>query len=375
MPKTQNILIIHLEFPRWQIAKSWSYETQLGLNIGLEVNGSNLLSFTKLCYTSNKTKKSWLKSVMIAIGNRTFDQIWVEVVHSEYSDEFLEFLCTLAPVRIAMMGESLFYTEEEYCYAPVLRSRYEDVKKRLGYFTHALCVDEKDVEYIEKNCGLRTLWWVLGIPEWSIANLISEPTYDKASFSGPVYGARDIFLKHKDLSRYMLHLHPIEKHTLYPLLFDCMQIFHLVSLTAFPSMLVRYNKQYINTLQNIRLLLYKYWIEGLQRGIAVVQLPHFVKAFPGRVYEGMAAGRPVITVALKNRPKAMQLFEPGKEILFYQNGPDELIELIKMLQKNKNYAKQIAENAAKKMKTFHTIDARVRQILKWIDTGDIPTYH
>lgn len=375
MPRKQNILIIHLEFPKWKIAKSWSYETQLGLNGGFEAKDINLLSILKLYTDNNYLDKCWFKSVKNIIGNRKFDQVWMEVVHSEYSKEFLEYVSELAPVRLAMIGESLLYDESECCYVPALRTRYEEVKRRLGYFTHALCGDEEDVGLVEADFGLHALWWVLGIPEGSIVDSVDKPVYDKASFSGPVYGARDALLKHPDLSRYLLHLPPLEKSTIYPMLFDCTQSLFTESLKAFPLLAVRYNSQYVSTIKNIRFRLYNNWIEGLKRGIAVVQLPHFFKAFPGRVYEGMAAGRPVITLPLKNRPKAMQLFEPGKEILFYNNGPDELIELIKMLQKNKNYAKQMAENAAKKLKKFHTIDVRVCQVLRWIDTGDLPPYY
>jgi len=375
MPHKKSVLIIHLDFPRWNMAKSWSYETQLGLDEGL-IHQVNLHSLINLRIHNTSLGRFWVKSIRDVIGNRKFDQVWMEVVHSEYPEEFLEFVAGLAPVRIAMMGESLQYDEEDYQYAPVLRVRYEQVKKRLRYFTHALCGDEDDAREISSDgAGLPALWWVVALPKWSIVNSIEEPIYDKASFSGPVYGSRNNFLQHPELSKYMLYLNPLEKRTAYPLIFDSIQTLQAGSLFAFQPLSTYSSRYYVSAIRYVRLRLYRSWIEGLKRGIAVVQLPHFFKAFPGRVYEGMAAGRPVITMSLKNRPQAMQLFEQGKEILFYENDPEELIELIKLMQKDKAYARRVAENAASKMKAFHTIDIRIKQILKWVETGDVPNYH
>lgn len=374
MSKGLNILIIHLEFSCWKVAKSWSYETQFAFNAAFERLGIELCTFVNIPDGLMLQKKSLRNLVSQVVGGRKFDQIWLEAVHSEYDQEFLEYLARLAPVRLAMIGESLTYAEEDYHYVPALRTRYAEVKKRLKYFTHALCVDEEDVRRLKRECGLQAFWWVPGLPEWSIARSISSPSYEQACFSGPVYGKRADLLKHPELTQYMLHLPSLEKSTLFPALFNWIQRLHMALMMASPSLSARYNAKYIYALQNIRVRLFKYWIEGLSRGIAVVQLPHFVKAFPGRVYEGMAAGRPVITMTLKDRPQAMSLFEPGKEILFYQNGPEELIDLIKKLQADKTYARSIAENATRKMRSLHTIELRMQQIARWLDTGDLPNY-
>jgi hypothetical protein len=374
MPSKRSILIIHLDFPRWKVAKSWSYEAQLGFNEGLDACGSNVFSLMNLYAQGSHLHKCWFRSIKEFVGTQKFDQVWAEVVHSEYTEEYLNFMVGLAPIRLAMIGESLLYGEEERRYLPSLETRCEEVKKRLAYFTHTLCVDEKDVKLTEADCGVHALWWVLGLPEWSIAKSIENPMYDKAGFSGPVYGARSGFLQDLELSRFMLHLPPLEKRSSYPFLFDVTQRLHVLSLGASPSLAAYSNRHYISAIRHIRQRLFHSWLVGLKRGIAVVQLPHFVKAFPGRIYEGMAAGRPVITMALKDRPQAMRLFEPGKEILYYENAPEELIELIKMLQKDSGYARNIAENAVKKMRNLHTIEIRVKQILDWIESGDLPGY-
>lgn len=374
MPGRQNILIIHLDFPRWRVARSWSYETQLGFNEGLSAYGCNVTTLINNRHHNSGLHESWFRSVRELVGSRKFDQVWAEVVHSEYSDDYLDFLAGLAPIRLAMIGESLRYTEEEYGHAPVLRSRCAEVKKRLEYFTHVLSCDEKDADDIEVECGIKTLWWVLGLPSRSIATAIEPPVYDQACFSGPVYGARGRFLAHPELSRLMLHLPPLEKQSKDPLWFDLANLFQRLALTTSPRLAAYTNHRYVETLCCVRQRMFDSWLHGLKRGLAVVQLPHFVKAFPGRVYEGMAAGRPVITMALQDRPRTMGLFEPGKEILFYQHGPEEVIELIKRLQTDQGYGLSIAENAAQKLRSRHTLEQRVRQILCWIEVGELPDY-
>lgn len=373
MSKPLNILVIHLEFTKWKIAKNWSFHAQLGLSGGFRSNNIEVLEVLNP-YGGLSFKKVFGEFVRKLIGSKKFDQVWMEVVHSNYDNDFMSFIKELAPVRVAMLGESMQYTQEDCFFAPVLSGRYEQVKNKLQYFTHALTVDEADAKLIESDCGLKTLWWVLGMPECSIATTINESEYDKAIFSGPAYGNRSRFLQHPELSKYMLHLPPLERKTTYPFLFDYRQILYMSSLLLLPSLSVHYNQEYVETIRNTRSKLFESWLKGLNRGFAVVQLPHFVKALPGRIYEGMAAGKPVITMSLKNRPRTMQLFEPGKEILYYNDSPEELTEILKRLQKDKSYGKQIAENAINKLRELHTIEIRIKQILHWIETGNEPEY-
>ena len=115
------------------------------------------------------------------------------------------------------------------------------------------------------------------------------------------------------------------------------------------------------------------WLQGMQRGAAVVNLPHYIKAYSTRVVEGMAAGRPVISWRVPNRPQNQALFVDGEEILLYST-PDELATQIERVLSDTEFAQQIAQNARKKVKAWHTTEKRVEQILHWIECGEVPTY-
>ena len=130
---------------------------------------------------------------------------------------------------------------------------------------------------------------------------------------------------------------------------------------------------YLNAVRRIRKRSYVRWLRGLQSGVAVVNLPHFVKSYTPRVIEGMAAGRPVLSWEIPNRPRSKAMFEDGQEILLF-NTPDELADHIQRLQSDAVLAQTITENARRRIRQFHTTDKRVRQILDWIESGKEPTY-
>ena len=132
---------------------------------------------------------------------------------------------------------------------------------------------------------------------------------------------------------------------------------------------------YLYLLRAIRQRCFELWLKCLQTGCAVVNLPSLVRANPGRVVEGMAAGRPVISWEIPDRPQNNALFQDGKEILLYpEDSPAVLAEHIKRIKGDRGFADQIAENARRKIGRIHTIEVRVRQILDWITTGDEPSF-
>ena len=373
MRKTPNILIIHLEFGKWKEAKSWSFQTQIGLSLGF--NYHNITSIEVINPYGAKSYNKRMGDIIRAIaGNKKYDQVWMEVVQSDYDDDFFDFVCDLAPVRVAMIGESLTYTHEECEYIPSLKNRYNQVVNKLKYFTHALAVDESDIYRIKAEHGLNAFWWVVAIPQASIVTYIKDAEYNKAIFSGPTYGSRVKYLENDDLSKFMLHLEPLENSTIYPFVFDLCQKAYFASSLVSIKPAVKYNHLFVNTIRNARQNMFELWLKSLSRGMAVVQLPHFVKAFPSRVYEGIAVGRPVITPIITNRPRTMNLFENSKEIFYYNDNPGEVVEIIKKLQSDIPHSKRIAESAINKLKEYHTVEKRIKQILEWIESGDEPSY-
>jgi glycosyltransferase involved in cell wall biosynthesis len=194
-------------------------------------------------------------------------------------------------------------------------------------------------------------------------------------FPGTPYGPRQAFLSHPSLKGLLGHLAPPEAQTMYPLLFDGLQAaatnFAASSLADWPVSMA----EYMEVHRRIRRTTFGMWLEGIRLGAALVNLPHPVKTYASRVYEGMAAGRPVLSWDLPDRPRNRQMFEPGSEILLFdRDAPEQLAEHIQRIQREPEFGARLADRALKKLRRFHTAEQRVKQILSWVETGAEPVY-
>ena len=116
-------------------------------------------------------------------------------------------------------------------------------------------------------------------------------------------------------------------------------------------------------------------MEALEGDPVVVNLPHSVGTYPGRVVEAMAAGRPVVAWDVPGRPRNRALFEDGAEILLFSGTEGKaLASALSRLRRDPALATMIATNGWRKVRRAHTIERRVRQILAWTDTGDAPVF-
>jgi glycosyltransferase involved in cell wall biosynthesis len=142
-----------------------------------------------------------------------------------------------------------------------------------------------------------------------------------------------------------------------------------------PTVMRRLLPAYLAALRRFRCRCFTRWLELMQAGSAVVHLPSFFKAYSGRVFEGMAAGRPVISWDIPNRPLNRALFRDGEEILLFDpNSPNHLASQIRRISSDPALAVRIAENARMKLERSHTVETRVRQLLRWIASGEQPGY-
>ena len=116
-------------------------------------------------------------------------------------------------------------------------------------------------------------------------------------------------------------------------------------------------------------------MDALQRDAVVVNLPHSVGTYPGRVVEAMAAGRAVAAWDVPGRPRNRALFEDGSEILLFSGTePAALAAALSRLRRDPVLATAIATNGWRKVRRAHTIERRVQQILAWTDTGEAPVF-
>ena len=182
------------------------------------------------------------------------------------------------------------------------------------------------------------------------------------------------WLENPELKGRLLHVVSAENDTWYPYLFDSLNRFarHYPGrpFPASPAISL-----YLTFLRRIRRRIFAYYLETLQRGCAVVNLPHWVKSYSIRVTEAMAVGRPAISWEIPDRPLNKALFEEGKEILLYSKGePGQLADHIQRLLAEPDLAERIAANARRRLRRFHTVEERVRQALDWITSGEAPSY-
>ena len=360
-----KVLFIALEFPYWTWARQWSYGAQLAFEEGFSENGVDCFTVTTI----------WLPRIKEICAGEHFDQVWMEVAHTKIDESLLEWIASLAPVRVGMIPESLEYNNEECDLNPDLRGRRALVEKRLRYLTHIVAVDENDVENINKNKPVPAMWWPSAVPKRCILEKISVNPKKQGAFIGSVYYQRAVLLKSPELQELLVRQPSSEDGTVFPYLFTALNLISIVFIKSRLPGAKFFLPVYLCNLRKLRKISFKLWLNALQSKMAVVNLPCLVKAYPSRVIEGMAAGRPVISWEIPNRPKNKNLFKNGVEILLYSStDPLQLADHIKQVIAHPQMAENIVSNARSKLIQHHTIEKRVEQILEWIETGKVPTY-
>lgn len=365
-----RVLLVQSEFFSWRRARHWSYTWHLGIEEGLQANGVEFLTLTT----------PWISDARSICTGRKFDQVWInDIAHfgdldSGYIDEStLKWLASLAPVTLGFLAESVEYSPEEYSAFPNLLKRRQEIELRLKYFTHFVACDEKDLTNISTLVQKPAIWSPIAIPKrFTFEPVVKSPTQN-AIFSGALYGERLKYLEHPDLRNLVSHQSSPENHTIYPILFDALpnhRLFRKLKIRFLPKFIY---PAYLQLLRRIRRQSFKMYLKSLRESCAVVNLPSLGKVYTSRVFEGMAAGRPVIAWEIPNRPMTKALFENGKETLLYST-PTQLANHIQQVSSDPAFGKWIAENARRKLRRFHTIEKRVQQILNWIETGETPKY-
>lgn len=371
-----SILYIPLEFSTWNGARSWSYSAQLGLEEGFAANNLECLTIPVIQGIPSHFPASWLSHAKQLCVGRRFDQVWIELVHTDPGEEVLEWLATLAPVRIALLPESLEFDDEIYSLHPPLRNRKAVVDFRLRFMTHALAVDEVDAERLNRGGLVKALWWPQAVPERFIRVQSGSASAEQAIFGGASYSWRQRIMDYPPLARLLKKLPAPENDTSYPALFDAVNRHCLAALDSGRAVDETMLAAYLSVLRGIRQECFSLWLNSLGSGCAVVNLPGYIKSYPGRVIEGMAAGRPVVSAEVPDRPRTRELFCNGEDILLFpQERPEVLEQHIIKLRSDPDYARQLAENARAKLWRFHTMEKRIGQILDWIQGGTEPCYH
>ena len=360
-----KILFITLEAWKWRRARSLSYTAALGYEEGFRANGLDCFTLTS----------PWLRRAESILSGKRFDFALIELVHSKLTEPVLELISHLAPIRIGYVLETLRYSPEDYERWPDLLSCAawkERVEKRLPFMTHVLAADEKDAELFGKKTP--SLWWPQAVPARFVRDSPPPPPKtDRAVFAGAVHGERAELLK--KVSDRVDVRSSAEHRTRGPFLFDMLHRATRIAATPgvpFPRL---FSFGYLSLLRRIREKHFRLWLETLESGCAVLNVPRIFRGYAGRVVEGMARGRPVISAEIPDRPRTRALFADGKEILLYRPGDaDHLRECIDRVATDRAFARRLAENALRCVRDRHTVEVRVMEILNWARTGNEPEY-
>jgi len=370
-----RILFIPAEFSTWHAARSWSYSVQLALAEGFAACGAEVTTIPAIRGLPAGLPSSWLHYAPRMFENESFDQVWMEVVHNDPGIQLMEWVAGLAPVRVGLVGESLDYGDEAIASHPHLRYRRQAVESRLSFMTHALFADEKDAESAENQGRIHAQWWPQAVPERVIAAPDSLPEMNSALFAGVTYGSREKWLADPLFSGLVTLVRSEEHATDLPILFDRLQGTTLKALAEGLQPEKHHLAAYVEVLTYVRRACFDCWLKTLRKGSAIVNLPSYVHAYAGRVVEGMAAGRPVVSWEIPDRPRTRGLFEPEREILLFpRSQPDELARILRRLTGDDAYSSRIGENARINLLKHHTVEKRIRQMLRWIDSGIQPEY-
>jgi radical SAM superfamily enzyme YgiQ (UPF0313 family) len=353
----------------------WSYSWHLGIEEGLKAND---VEFTTLM-------TPWFPRAKEICAGKKFDQVWInDITHPfepggcggyQLSKKDMEWIAGLAPVRLGFVIESLNYTEDEAAENPALKFAGSVLKETIKYLTHIITPDEKDLRTIKNMRRIPSMWLVGTIPKSFICENIPIPTHEKPIFCGTAYGERAKWMKMSEIKGLINNKISSDNQSNLPNLFDNLNGEILGEMLSSQFPVDKYYTRYLESLREIRRKAFSMYLETSQEGCAVVNLPSYGKIYTGRVYEGMAIGRPVITMETKQRPRMKALFEDNKEILLYpRDNPSVLAEHIRHIIDDPDFGRQIAVNARRKLLNHHTMERRVQHFINWIETGEQPSY-
>lgn len=361
-----RILFLALECETWRMGRQWSYGAQLGIEEGFAGAGVRWLTITTPCW----------KRAADLVGRRRFDQVWLHVVHAPFAPDAYRWVAGLAPVRVGMLFESLDYTPEEHQLIPHLHDPRNEFERWRPHLTHVVAVDEAVVGQVVGDGDLPAMWWPSAVPARTLRGLPTCEPKPVGYFSGTGYGERAGWFEQRELKDLLAQQTSSEAGTPIPALFDAVQtnVQRYLCRRWLPGAAV-IHEGYLAALRTLRRAAFDRWLRSLREGAAVVSLPSLCKCYPSRVVEGLAAGRPVVAGLVENRPRNLDLFRDGEEILLFRRGdPAGLAAQLRRVLDDPAWAARIAARGYELVRRHHTLEHRLRQVLNWIATGEAPRF-
>lgn len=358
LDRPQRILYLSLEFPTWnQGAHSWSYAASLAYAEALAKAGAEVTVINSPCVPYHEK----------ILRGRRFDQVWFHC-HPRHMDDFgfRQWVSDIAPIRLMLCGESVSFTPAQMEADPWFASHVRNYQRWLPHVTHVAFVDPDDAAACTEKPAM---WWKQAVPRALVRPVNRHPRNPAAVFVGTLYAPRDRWVA--DLGGLIDKVESPES-----------DVFQWTFEKSHEWIQQRFDRAGsknpwwgklahggYNRLQGaLRRHAFGNFLASIRQGVAVVNLPSMVKTYSGRVLEGMAAGRPVLTPAIG---KAHQFFEDDVEILHYRDA-EELAYKIRLLKASPEHAIDVASRARAAILRDHTVETRAAQLLDFTaDRGAI----
>lgn len=365
-----TVLYITAEHSNWDQANRSGYAVPVGFEDAFRANGISFLALPTFRELAPGHELSWLSRLKEICDGKQFEQLWIDVVDTNLDDTMLSYLATLAPVRLALVAEPLTIPAEGRGAAD-MQKRQAHIVHRLRFMTHCLASEERDVAWLGRR-GINALWWVPSIPDALIGGV--PPFSGEPELPGEALFREELERK-PALCRLLSGAAPEPADAELPDLLDQANSFVLNSCRKSAGYCKELLELQAKVLRRTRGQLFGNRLKSLASQAAVVSLPEADLGYLAQVYEGMAAGRPVIAWETPERPGTRALFEAGGEILLVpRTSPETAAAHLERVAGDPAYAERIALNARSKLFRHHSTEARVRQITRWLKLGVEPRY-
>lgn len=376
-----KVLIVPLESWFWSNARALPYLLNFGYVEGLKANGVDCCMIPSQLMeeksVSELSQTSWLRHIEQICEGMQFDQVWFEMEHSFHDEVFLDWIAARVPIRVGFVYENFEPSAGEVAQNPKgTERRKTNIKRYLPYATHIVVSNEQEVGKVQAITSKPVIWFPGGIVARFICDTHPPITNPYAVILGSIYDKHQGWLDHPTLKDLLVcpNSSP-EVDARYPELFDQLQAVTQKSLESSDDINHNYLSQYLSMLQPIREQCTSLFLSGLQSGCAVVNLPQYARFYTSRVFEGMAAGRPVIAAEIPDCPRVKTLFENENEILLFSpEDPQQLAHHIRRIQRDPEFASRLALNAQHRLRSCYGSEVVVNQILHWLNTGQVPVF-
>ena len=357
-------LVCVLEFPTWELAKPWSFISGYSFVDALRVLGHDV----EVAALTYQLDPAALTNVLRAHQRKrkTFDCIFFWFPHLEYSQEFWAVARALSRRRVAVLIESLSYTEAEIVELPHLANRRRGVISQLKHCTHALTFDYQDFRDLTRN-GFASFWTPGIVPTPPTGTIIQFADKSKGlSAAGTIYGGRRTI--HGELVGRGL-LDPNERLQHSPSLVN--QFERLISATAStcsdgeasPEELSSLGEQ----LLTVRRSLWYEYLRYLSQFIGVISLPAFFKGLPGRVFEAMLARCAVFVVESADLSRHKSVFENEQHLYYLSKDLTQAdIDKIFRVASETSSRAEVTARALERALDQCGADVIVERVLNWV---------